>query len=62
MPGANPGGGKAPADHRGLDGAAGIAPGLATDTKAAAFERTSSGVWLDGQEYSYHVMVHELGR
>jgi hypothetical protein len=46
----------------GVDGAAGIAPGLATDTKAAAFERVSSGLWInDGDEYSYHVMVHELG-
>jgi hypothetical protein len=45
----------------GIGDAAGIAPGLATDTKAAAFERVSSGVWMDGQEYAYHVMVHEIG-
>jgi hypothetical protein len=45
----------------GIGDAAGIAPGLATDTKAAAFERVSSGVWMDGDEYAYHVMVHEIG-
>lgn len=45
----------------GIGEAAGIAPGLATDTKSAAYERVSSGVWLDGQAYAYHTMVHELG-
>ncbi|PRP97424.1 hypothetical protein ENSA5_34160 [Enhygromyxa salina] len=45
----------------GIDGAGGIAPGLATDTKAAAFERVSSGLWLGGDDYSYETMVHELG-
>jgi hypothetical protein len=46
----------------GIDGAGGIAPGLATDTKAAAFERVSSGLWLpNNEDYSYHTMVHELG-
>lgn len=45
----------------GVDGAAGIAPGLASDSKTAGFERVSSGVWLGGAVYSYHTMVHELG-
>ena len=45
----------------GIDDAAGIAPGLATDLKTAAFERVSSGVWLGGDDYAYHTMVHELG-
>lgn len=46
----------------GIDGAGGIAPGLAPDTKAAAFERVSSGLWLpESNDYSYHTMVHELG-
>lgn len=45
----------------GIDGAGGIAPGLAPPTKAAAYQRVSSGLWLDGDKYSYHTMVHELG-
>jgi hypothetical protein len=45
----------------GIDGAGGIAPGLAPPTKEAAYMRVSSGLWLDGAEYSYHTMVHEIG-
>jgi hypothetical protein len=46
----------------GIDGAGGIAPGLATDTKSAAYERVSSGLWSPNNDsYSYHTMVHELG-
>ena len=45
----------------GIDGAGGIAPGLAPPTKDAAYMRVSSGLWLDGNDYSYHTMVHELG-
>jgi hypothetical protein len=46
----------------GVNGAAGVAPGLAADSKAAAYQRVSSGVWLPAQRsYSYHTMVHELG-
>lgn len=45
----------------GVDGAAGIAPGLPPATKEAAYQRVSSGVWLNGDKYSYHTMVHELG-
>jgi hypothetical protein len=45
----------------GIDGAGGIAPGLAPPTKEAAYMRVSSGLWLDGNDYSYHTMVHELG-
>jgi hypothetical protein len=45
----------------GIDGAGGIAPGLAPPTKDAAYQRVSSGLWLDGNNYSYHTFVHELG-
>ncbi len=45
----------------GIDGAGGIAPGLAPPTKEAAYMRVSSGLWLNGNNYSYHTMVHELG-
>jgi hypothetical protein len=45
----------------GVDGAGGIAPGLAPPTKDAAYLRVSSGLWLNGNNYSYHTMVHELG-
>jgi hypothetical protein len=45
----------------GIDGAGGIAPGLPPPTKDAAFQRVSSGLWLKGNSYSYHTMVHELG-
>lgn len=45
----------------GIDGAGGIAPGLPPATKEAAYQRVSSGLWLDGNNYSYHTFVHELG-
>ncbi|HLT36602.1 MAG TPA: hypothetical protein VK034_09955, partial [Enhygromyxa sp.] len=46
----------------GIDGAGGIAPGLAPPTKEAAYQRVSSGIWQAGAaNYSYHTMVHELG-
>ncbi len=45
----------------GIDGAAGIAPGTPPPTKDAAYQRVSSGVWLDGDSYSYGTFVHELG-
>ncbi|KIG16426.1 hypothetical protein DB30_04470 [Enhygromyxa salina] len=45
----------------GIDGAGGIAPGLATDTKSAAYERVSSGLWHRTGTYHYETMVHELG-
>ncbi len=45
----------------GVDGAGGIAPGLAPPTKEAAYMRVSSGLWLGGNNYAYHTMVHELG-
>jgi len=45
----------------GVGGAGGIAPGLPPATKDAAYQRVSSGLWLNGGEYAYHTMVHELG-
>jgi hypothetical protein len=45
----------------GVGGAGGIAPGLPPPTKEAAYQRVSSGLWLNGSSYSYHTMVHELG-
>jgi hypothetical protein len=46
----------------GIDGAGGIAAGLPPDTKAAAFERTASGLWIAGNEnFGYETIVHELG-
>ncbi|HVI02997.1 MAG TPA: hypothetical protein VM869_30085 [Enhygromyxa sp.] len=44
----------------GIDGAGGIAPGLAPATKEAAYMRVSSGLWND-VAYSYHTFVHEVG-
>ena len=45
----------------GIGDAAGIAPGTPPPTKDAASSRVSSGVWLGGDKYSYHVFVHEIG-
>jgi hypothetical protein len=45
----------------GIGDAAGIAPGTPPPTKDAASSRVCSGVWLDGQDYAYHVFVHEIG-
>ncbi len=45
----------------GIGEAAGIAPGTPPPTKAAASTRVCSGVWLGGDNYSYHTFVHEIG-
>jgi hypothetical protein len=46
----------------GIGDAGGIAAGLPPDTKAAAFERTASGLWIASNEnFGYETIVHELG-
>jgi hypothetical protein len=45
----------------GIDGAGGIAAGLPPDTKAAAFERTASGLWITDSDFGYETIVHEVG-
>jgi hypothetical protein len=45
----------------GIDGAGGIAAGIPPDTKAAAFERTASGLWISDTGFGYETLVHEIG-
>jgi hypothetical protein len=45
----------------GIDGAGGVAAGIPPDTKAAAYDRVASGMWLDGAAYAYETFVHEIG-